>query len=298
MYSKWIGDGGGEMTKEIPLIKEYRIQKLIESLKCIDKFAYYREKQRDCILKLYLNSSNKSIEHREKSIFRGMVIPSLRYLGLIIGFGDSIKPSANGKLIIESQFDNELHGRCLRAITYEIDKKIFEFLSIITKNKFSKKNFIAFLSEQVVGISDKQKKERIKKWLSILYQVKLIEFSQNDIIEVNEKNYKQVISDTNPELKDFTKFCEYCVDEYYNLGKNSAGIVDIRDLRENVGIRFLKERRAILTESQFDYLFSRFIFTTQNFHVSLGEPMGADQKLFEYKGKFYKTVIMRKKRGN
>jgi len=286
------------MIKEIPLIKEYRIQKLIESLKCIDEFEYRREKQRDCILKLYPNSTNKSIEHREKSIFRGMVIPSLRYLGLIIGFGDFIKPSANGKLIIKSQFDNELHGRCLRAIIYEIDEKIFGFLNIIAQNSFSKKSFIEFLSEQIAGISDKQKKERIEKWLSILHQVKLINFSQNNIIKINEKNYERVISDTNPELKDFTKFCEFSVNEYYNLGKNSAGIVDIRELRENVAVRFLKEKKTILTESQFDRLFERFISTSQNFLISLGEPMGADQKLFKYKGKFYKTVIMRLKGGD
>jgi len=116
------------MNRKIPLIKEYRIQKLTKCLECFDKFAYHREKQRDCVLELYPNTDNKTLEHREKSIFRGMVIPSLRYLGLIIGFGDIIKPSANGKLIIESQFDNELYERCWRAIICEIDKRTFNFL--------------------------------------------------------------------------------------------------------------------------------------------------------------------------
>jgi len=282
------------MSETIPLIKEYRISKLKECLECIDKFAYNREKQRDCVLDLYPNKMKKSLEHREKSIFRGMVIPSLRYLGLIIGFGDIIKPSANGKLIIEDQFSNRLHERCCRAIIYEIDYKIFNFLTIIKQHRYSKNALIMILSERIIGPSDKQKKERIEKWLSILRQVGLTEHSGD--ISINKTNYKQVLSDINPNLKDFDKFRGYVIDGYYDLGKDSARIVDIRELRGVVAVRFLKECNEILTEDQFDYLFRKFIFTTKDFHISLGEPMGADQKLFEYKGNFYKTVIMSKKK--
>ena len=159
------------MNRKIPLIKEYRIQKLTKCLECFDKFAYHREKQRDCVLELYPNKGSKTLEHREKSIFRGMVIPSLRYLGLIIGFGDIIKPSANGKLIVESQFDNELYERCWRAVIFEIDKRFFNFLEIIKQRRFSKNNLIEVLSGQIEGASFRQKKERIEKWLSILHQV-------------------------------------------------------------------------------------------------------------------------------
>jgi len=280
------------MNRKTPLIKEYRIQKLTKCLECFDKFAYHREKQRDCVLELYPNRDDKTLEHREKSIFRGMVIPSLRYLGLIIGFGDIIKPTANGKLIIESQFDNELHKRCWRAIIYEIDKRMFNFLEIIKQHKFSKNNLIKDLSNQIEGTSFKQKKERIEKWLSILHQVELIKYSMG--VSLNENNYKQVLLDIDPNLKNFEKFCDYVIDKYYGLGRCSAGIVDIRELREAVALMFLKER-YILTEKQFDHLLRKFISTATSFHISLGEPMGADQKLFEYKNKFYKTIIMKRK---
>jgi len=221
-----------------------------------------------------------------------MVIPSLRYLGLIIGFEDTIKPSANGKLIIESQFDNELHERCWKAVIFEIDRRIFNFIETIKQHKFSKNNLIEVLSSQIEDLSSKQKRERIEKWLSILYQVGLIEYSTD--VSLNKSNYKQVLLDINPDLKDFERFRDYVTDEYYKLGKSSAGIVDIKDLREAIALMFLKER-CILTEKQFDHLFRKFISTTPNFHISLGEPMGADQKLFEYKGKFYKTIIMKRK---
>jgi len=281
------------MGKGIPLIKEYRISKLEECLKCIDKFAYNREKQRDCILELYPNTNNKSLEHREKSIFRGMVIPSLRYLGLIIGFGDTIKPSADGKLIIESRFNDELRERSWKAITYEIDKKIFNFLPMINQHRLSKNMLITTLSDKITGVSDKQKKERVKKWLSILRQAGLIECSKKIII--NKKNYEQALLDINPDLKDFDKFCEYIINGYHILGKKSAGIVDIRNLREFVAIRYLKKCNEILTERQFDYLFRKFVSDIKEFHISLGKPMGADQKLFEYDNNFYKTVIISKK---
>ncbi len=279
--------------RQVPLIKEYRVSILVECLKCFDKYAYNRENQRDCTLSLYPNKKEKSLEHREKSVFRGMVIPSLRYMGLIIGYEDLIKPSANGKLIIESQFDIDLHERCLRAVVYEIDKEVFNFLAAIEHHTYTKNELIKELSNQIIASSDKQKKERIEKWKTILCKVGLIKCSE--VVSINEENYKQTLLDLDCNLKDFDKFDEYVIDGYYNLGKDSAGIVDIRNLREFVGIKFLKEYGKILTEKQFDFLFKRFVSTAKNFHISLGEPMGADQKLFEYKGNFYKTVYIVRK---
>jgi len=288
LYTRWVR--GRMMVRKTPLIKEYRISKLIECLKCFDKFVYNREKQRDCVLSLYPNKMEKSLEHMEKSIFRGMVIPSLRYLGLIIGYGDLIKPSANGKLIIESKFNNDLHKRCLRAIVYEVDRDVFNFLSIIEQNRYSKNALIEELSKRINSSSNKQKKERIEKWLSILYQVELIMYL--DSVTIKEENYKQTLLDIDADLKNFKRFEEFVVSEYYNLGRGTAGIVDIRTLREFVGVRFIKECKEILTENQFDYLFRKFISTTKKYHISLGEPMGADQKLFKYKDNFYKTIYM------
>lgn len=280
--------------KQIPLIKEYRITRLVKCLECFDKYVYNREKQRDCILNLYPNKKGKSLEHREKSIFRGMVIPSLRYLGLIIGFEDLIKPSANGKLIIESQFNPELYKRTLRAIIYEVDEHIFGFLKVIGENTYSKETFIKELCNQIIASSDKQKIERIEKWLSILKQVELIRDMESTIM-IDEMNYAQTLDELNPNQLNFNKFKKYLLKEYVVLAKDSAGVVDIRDLRGNVGIRFLKEDKVILTENPFDSMFEKFILTTKEYLVSLGEPMGADQKLFKYKNNFYKTVLITRK---
>jgi len=280
-------------NKNIPLIKEYRINNLIECLRCIDRFIYDREKQRDCVLKIYPNLKDKPVEHREKSIFRGMIIPSLRYLGLIIGFADFIKPSANGKIIIESQsIDNKLYERVLRAVIYEIDMLIFGFIPIINKSFLPKKEFIKRISDKIESISEKQKLERINKWLSILHQVKLIDLLPN-AVSVIERNLRLTYRDIDIRLKNNEDFKRHFFESYSELAKDSAGVVDIRLIREAVSLKMLMKHKTILTERQFDELLKRIPFETNRYIISLGEPMGAEQKLFEYKGNYFRTLYIK-----
>lgn len=116
-------------TTEIPLIKEYRINKLKACLRCIDDHPFNRDKQKDCILNLYPGKS-------EKSVFRGMIIPSLRHLGLILGYRGFIRVSANGKIITESKIlSDELHQRVLRAVMYEIDQNKFKLINFFFRRR-------------------------------------------------------------------------------------------------------------------------------------------------------------------
>ena len=80
----------------IPLIKEHRIQKLFQVLDCFERFPFNRDSLRECVLQLYEDKE-------EKSIFRGMVIPSLRHMGLILGYDEDLRLSANGNLIVIAQ---------------------------------------------------------------------------------------------------------------------------------------------------------------------------------------------------
>jgi len=273
--------------KKVPLIKEYHIDKLKDCLKCFDKHAFNREKQKECVLSLYSNKKDKSIEHREKSIFRGMVIPSLRYLGLIIGFEDLIRVSANGKLIVESQLiDEELYNRVWKAIIYEVDRDVFGFIPLIKNAPSSWEEFV--MRVRIDAISEKQKKERIKKWLFILSQVALVDYS--DVINLNKENYKQVIKDTDINLKNTNIFKKYLFESYLKSVENSGGTADIRVLREHVCLKMLKADKAILTEYQFDEILRKIPFETEKYIISLGEPMGAEQKLFKYRGNYFKTL--------
>lgn len=269
-------------NKEIPLVKEYRVNKLKSCLKCIDRHPFNRDKQRECILDLYRGKS-------EKSVFRGMVIPSLRHLGLIVGYGDFLRVSANGKLITESEsMGQNLHQCVLRAVIYEIDQDIFQFIDVFRDNdSISIQNFLQLMD--INAPSEKQKKERISHWLSVLMHVELINYDAQNIT-LNKHKYNQTLSDVNTNYKNVGDFEKCLFDAYFELNKETAGIVDIVDLRENVAVNMLRYNKIILTENQFDEMLRKITFATDDYIISFGRPMGAEEKLFKYKGNYFRTL--------
>lgn len=287
-----------EDKKEIPLIKEYRLVKIKKCLECFNKNKYNRNKQIECVLKLY-PIKNKNLHHREKSIFRGMVIPSLRYLGLIRGYGDSISVSANGKLIINSKFDIELNQRAIRSVIYEMDKKIFCLLPMIEKYQSSSpQELFNNMYSQINAYSEKSKKERILKWLTILKQTKIISsprrvIHEYDKIFVNKNRLNQIQMELNGTLNKQDQFEHLLLDSYFELNKRSGGIVEIEDLREKVSMGMLKFD-TILTENLFDEMMRKMPLDSDRYIISLGKPMGAQEKLFEHHGNHYKTLFIKR----
>lgn len=281
--------------KDLPLIKEYRIDMIEKCLECIDRYAYNRDKQKICVLDLYPNKKNRSMEDRDKSVFRGMVILSLRQLGLILGYENAIRLSANGKLLVESKsIDQLLHNRVRRAIIYEIDETVFGFIDTIkSKNLSLFEDFCKVLFEKIDAPSEKQKRERISHWVSILKQVELIDYSSKQI-SVNNRNLNQTLNDIN--AKNLLLFEKYFFETYFQLGRDSAGVVDIADLRERVSVRMLRECNVILTEKRFDNMLRNILSGTHKYLVSLGKPMGAREKLFEYKGGYFRTILIKAQR--
>lgn len=295
-------------NKQIPIlkeIKEYHISKLIDCIDCIDKNAFNRDRQRDCILKIYPNKKEKDIEHRAKSIFRGMVLPSLRYLGFIIGQGDFIRVSANGKLIIESQrINHELHQRVLSAVIYEIAENKFHFIENIRNfSSLTVKEFFNLMNDKINAFSERSKKDILRKWLAIFKQVNLIESSSKRVLlneeekmNINEEKLQQVLIDIDVRSKNIDDFKKYFFDFYFELAKNSAGVVDIADLREKVSLKMIEEY-MILTEDQFDIMLRKIPFETDEYIISLGKPMHARDKLFRYRDSFYRTIFLKIKKG-
>ncbi len=141
--------------KVIPLIKEYRIQKLFKVMGCFEQYPFNRDGLRECILKLYQDKE-------EKSIFRGMVIPSLRHLGLILGYDEDLRLSANGNLIVIARKKSAEEGlRVFRAILTEIDDLDIKILKMIAKKNI---DFDALKQSLIIKIeapSEKQARERI-----------------------------------------------------------------------------------------------------------------------------------------
>jgi len=268
----------------IPLLKEDRVSKLIKALQCINQHPYSREKQRSCILRLYPNKT-------EKSVFRGMIIPTLRYLGLILGFGEAIRLSGNGKIIVEAAKRSiEEARRVARVVLLDEDKRTFHFVEILRRNpNILKKNFIDLKCQEIEGKPRKRVEERINRWLRVLKECGLIELRE-ERINPRKKNYKDAEKELNAEPKS-RLFRRVLFEQYRSFPSyETAGIVDIPLLRQLVAIRYYTDHNMILTESQFDELLRRLPFVTEDYVVSLGQSMGAEEKLFLYKGNYYRTL--------
>lgn len=276
---------------KVPLIKENRIEMLIKNMNCIDKHAFNREAQRECILSLYPNKS-------EKSVFRGMVIPSLRHLGFIVGYSDLIRLSANGKLLLDSkQQGNKEFNRVLRDVFLEIDRDKFKFIGeiknlILKNNKLTQDHFMQIMSKKLKSPSQKQTEERIKKWLKILEQCGLLKKKKDNIsinIHLVYRNWEQAEKDLNWQAK-LSLFKKFLFEGYSFLSGKTAGVVDIVDLREYVTLSLYRKKKGVLTESRFDELLGLLPMVTDDRVISLGHPMGAEEKLFVYRGEYYRTL--------
>ena len=277
--------------RPLPLIKENRVDKIKAALKCMDTHPFDRKKQRDCILELYPGKT-------EKSVFRGMVVPSLRHLGFIIGHGGGLRVSANARIIIDSEnIRDDLHRRTLRAVICEVDNTKFEFIDILgDETPIMLTNFIEKMTPTLDSINDSRIRERVVSWLAILEQVELIS-NTGTKLNLNESNRKQTANDLDISNMNAEQFRLLLFDEYLKLGRNSAGIVDITDLRSSIASIILTKEHKIVTEGMFDNLLRSIPFATESYLISLGRPMGAEEKLFRYKSNHYRTISIQYLKG-
>jgi hypothetical protein len=274
------------MLAKWPLIKETRLQKIKSCLRCIYEHPFDRNKQKSCILQLYPGKS-------EKSVFRGMIIPSLRHLGLILGHAGQLRISANGILIINSEgISDEFHYRCISAVIHEIDKAKFGLLEYLGNNDNVEYSVVI---EELISKNESMKmnqiKERVISWLSLLTEAKLID-NDKKYVKVNKEVVSKTLNDLDVSKIDISDFKNRLFDVYKRLARESAGIVDITNIRSEVVNSFLKDG-MIITEGLFDCGLRRLPFVSEDYLISLGRPMGAEEKLFKYKGSYYRTLSIR-----
>jgi hypothetical protein len=282
----------GELkSKNIPLLKETHIDNIVGCLECVKAYPYNREKQKECILKIYPEKS-------EKSVFRGMVIPTLRKTGLILGFEKFIRISANGSLLVASKRKSEaLHARTKQALVLDIDRQKFGFVQKLRHfssagKSISGKQYKELLASEITSSSIKQSMERVDRWIRILKQVGLLTENKHEPISINMPIYKQALVDLTADDLKFSTFGRYLIESCKELIKEVGLIVDIADLRERVAIKLLDNASEILIENQFDELFKKIPLATDKYIISLGRPMGAEEKLLFYNSKHYRTLTI------
>ena len=270
---------------EIPVLKAWN--RIFELVARVAENPYNRDGLRDSILDLFHNKT-------EKSVLRGMAIPTLRRLGLIIGFQRLIRLSANGKLVHEARkMTLALGTRALGTIVYEMDAEI-GFLGMLEhEHEIPLKSFIEFWTPRVNAPNAVRARERIRDWLGLLGYCDLI-IETRATLSLNREQIKFAAEDADYKKKN-SLFKKLLFLSYKKLVQREKGKQShpIEDLRAEMALTILSEHKQILTEKQFDELLARFPKTSPDYLVSFGRPMGADEKLFHYDGKYYQTIAIR-----
>ncbi len=274
-------------NKNLDIIKEYRITKLIQVMGCFDKHPFDRDAQRECVLKLYDSED-------EKSIFRGMVIPSLRHLGLILGYEEDLRLSANGNLIVIGQKKSEEEGlRIFRTILAEMDNQNLKIIKLINLKKVDFDVLKQHLIAKIEAPSEEQAKERINHWVSMLLNTGLL-MEDNGKIDIVQDKILQVEQDLDISAK-LGKFKDIFFEAYLSISKKQENvpIVDIPDVRTGVATVFYLEHNLVVTESEFDEMLRAVPLATEEYVISLGRAMGAEEKLFKHEDNYYRTISIR-----
>jgi hypothetical protein len=274
-------------SQGIPLIKERRFELLVDSLKCPNDNKYERTRQIDCVLQVY----NKKTREYEKSIFRGIVIPTLGKLGLIVNYGRMVKPSENGHLlIIARELGEELYKAAKTQVIIDIDREMFGFMEVINGTGPNSKDVLLRLMDlSPPTSSEKQKRERVRNWLKILSANNLI-IDSEDFITLNSETIWKCDSQSSKIVNMYAELKGEILKGYSVLADRTYGIVDIEELRIITSESCLKKYKLIVTRKVFDQILGKVIKNETRLKITLGHSMGKGEKLFKLDGEYYRTI--------
>lgn len=282
---------------DVPLIKETDLDLLLETLACFEEHPLDRERQRDCVLSHYNVKQGQDLAFRDKSVFRGMVIPSLRYLGLIVGDGDYLRASSNGHLALTAnRHSPTTRQQVIATLLYEIDGQSFHFLNFISSRRdtvdAAKK---ALTLECSSGPNLAQKRERVLSWLALLWQANLVVDTGGFLLlsSLSREVQDNLVVDNN----DVETWFKTGLFRAYDEAREANGVCDIVELRTSLAENELLGHARIVTRNRFDQLMQRFHFEGQGYILSFGSPISGGQELLEYRGQFYKTLIINRTKG-
>lgn len=284
----------------LPVLKSWT--RIFDLLETINSHGHDREGFQQAVLDLYGN------EKTSKSVFRGMAIPTLRNLGFILGYGSVIRISANGSLIFSAYTKDTHEGfRALRTILVEMEKTnnfgILDYL--IDKPSINYDTLISYFIGKIETseirrssspkAKEKAAKERLSNWINFLVFSQII-FKDRDNIRIDTENYYRAMVDINHNIQEKKEnFKSILLKSYKKIVHSQTGLgtVEIEALREATALSFYSKYNLLVTEKQFDALLSSMPKTTDDYVITLGRSMGADEKLFVYQGKYYQTIFVR-----
>jgi hypothetical protein len=233
-------------------------------------------------------------EKEEKSVFRGMAIPSLRTLGLLIGFEQETHLSSDGALVAEASISNSFPASepirlLLREIEFERNLSAVWHKDDLTQ-EYIRQSYAKVEQGDTADIPKGDFTGRINRWLNYLEYFGIVSRSG----EARHRTLpvlKAVPVYSEAEMKSFAKAFRAA---YRHLMRGEIGesVIAIEDVRREVAIRLWKDKRVIVMRRDFDRLLTRSLEAGIT-DVHLHRSMGADEELFVFKDTSYQSVSIK-----
>lgn len=264
-------------------------QDVLQSVKCINANQHNRALQQKCVIENFSARNEKlglkEYKDLDKSVFRGMVIPSLRHMALISGYG-MIHTSANGFLL--SQDHAYLYPEIRFSVMIEAGGFLFNGDSLF--KKMSDPEFRSsligkedlFIDQSYISL------EKEKRWIRILKDADMA-YKSNSNWYIKTKGLKEYYERRIALSSDKSKFSDILL-ACYNLHKYRSPFVDISALRKSAAELGLNNHNLIITENIFDDCLRSSEGALEVYNIDFGLPMHRQARTFKKGNKYYSTL--------
>jgi len=277
---------------EIPVLK-MPPKYICKAVQILYHYGENRNELREHVLSMFDSTD-------EKSVFRGMYVPTMRALGLTFGFGQEIRCSSNGRLLFEAYSKSNDEGkRVLGKLLVEIDEDNYNIVGLLKDRLITEHKSIPELitsmgsSLGLSPLSNTVANESVRKFMRYLTESRVVKQDDSQYV-LDEAGYQQTKVDTDvikvPEFWNILLLC------YNSIKEMKAGFpsVPIYQLRSEVSRQFY-QRGIALTEREFDFLIARLPRIRSDYIIKFSRPMMESEKLLHLGSEVYSGMAIFKR---
>ncbi len=257
--------------------------KVVDVVRALAAHEFDRDAFRVAVLRLF-NAKT------EKSVFRGMAIPTLRVLGLLVGFEREMHLSGDGTLVREVDTDSPGPNVAMQRILCLLEGQHGlepPWMSGALRYDLAFKAFGA-LEPQTAGDFT----GHLRRWLLYLTYFGIIERRDDRLIRIIrltpvQKWTKKALLELSTGLRL----------AYHQIAPRGVGepIAAIEDVHRTFAVAQWQARKALITRSDFDALLT-LIIEKHPLSIHLHRSMGPEQRLFVYRGEHYQALSIAESR--
>jgi hypothetical protein len=273
---------------EIPVLK-MPPKYICKAVQILYHYGENRNELREHVLSMFDSTD-------EKSVFRGMYVPTMRALGLTLGFGQEIRCSSNGRLLFEAYSKSNDEGkRVLGKMLVEIDEDNYNIVDFLKNRLITEhKSIVKFITSKdaslgLTPLSNTVANERVRKFMRYLTEGRVVK--QDDSQYALAEGYQQTKVDT--DVIKVPEFWNILLSCYNNIKEMKAGFpsIPIYQLRNEVSKQFY-QRRIALTEREFDSLIARLPRIQSDHIIKFSRPMMESEKLLHLGSEVYSGMAI------